>query len=460
MQNNNDFSIISFSFWRDVENQYNPLFIKRNLAVKIAEDETSVAVCIAESEMKKETQVNLESFHNPKVLNILTCPKSDFTEFIGIFIENNPDKSIKRENQLSEDITEVSSSATAVNIVNAICLSALRKRASDIHIHKQGEKGIVRFRIDGILTPAIIFPLSSYDNVISRIKSLSHMNISEKRLPQDGRLTLKNADGNFDSRVSITPSLSGEVVVMRLFETINSENDISSLGFSDEIKDVFEKVVLLKSGLVLITGPTGSGKTTTIHSLLSRMDRKSLKIITIEDPVEIITIGVDQIAVNPEIGLTFAEILRRVLRQDPDVIMVGEIRDGETASLALRAALTGHLVLSTLHTTDSISAITRLEDLGVEPYLIASVLKYSFAQRLVRRINKNAENEKYSGRLAVCEAFENTSETARIIAKGKSEKELRDYLKDDGFKDIKFDAKRKVEAGLCDEGEIRREGLL
>ena len=393
-------------------------------------------------------------------MNILTCPKSDFTEFIGIFIENNPDKSIKRENQLSEDITEVSSSATAVNIVNAICLSALRKRASDIHIHKQGEKGIVRFRIDGILTPAIIFPLSSYDNVISRIKSLSHMNISEKRLPQDGRLTLKNADGNFDSRVSITPSLSGEVVVMRLFETINSENDISSLGFSDEIKDVFEKVVLLKSGLVLITGPTGSGKTTTIHSLLSRMDRKSLKIITIEDPVEIITIGVDQIAVNPEIGLTFAEILRRVLRQDPDVIMVGEIRDGETASLALRAALTGHLVLSTLHTTDSISAITRLEDLGVEPYLIASVLKYSFAQRLVRRINKNAENEKYSGRLAVCEAFENTSETARIIAKGKSEKELRDYLKDDGFKDIKFDAKRKVEAGLCDEGEIRREGLL
>ena len=263
----------------------------------------------------------------------------------------------------------------------------------------------------------------------------------ENRLCQDGRMSVFADNKNIDFRVSIVPTATGQSVVLRIFDNKNDLFSLEDLGFSESAFTILNKSIFLPYGMVLVTGPTGSGKTTTLHAILNKMDKEHLKIITIEDPVEKEIPGVDQIQVNNEIGLTFDSILRRVLRQDPDVILIGEIRDKETAELAVRAALTGHLILSTLHTNDSFSAITRLKNLGIDSYLISGVLKICLAQRLVRKICKSCKGEGceecnntgYKGRTAATEIFEIDEVLAKMIEQNVGETEMKSYSLKKGF---------------------------
>jgi general secretion pathway protein E len=286
-----------------------------------------------------------------------------------------------------EQLKDLASEAPVIRLVNLLISKAIEDRASDIHIEPFEKDLKVRYRIDGILHDVESPPKKLKAALISRVKIMSKLNIAERRLPQDGRIKLKVLGKDIDLRVSTLPTLYGESVVMRILDKSNSSlYDIRSLGFPEDSLREFEALIHRPHGIFLVTGPTGSGKTTTLYSALSAINLPDKKIITIEDPIEYQIDGVNQIHVNPQIGLTFAAGLRHIVRQDPDVIMVGEIRDLETAEIAIRAALTGHLVFSTLHTNDAPSAITRLVDMGAQDYLIASSLLGVLAQRLVRVI--------------------------------------------------------------------------
>jgi general secretion pathway protein E len=286
-----------------------------------------------------------------------------------------------------EHLRDMASEAPVIRLVNAMVAEAVEKRASDIHIEPFEKEFRVRFRIDGVLSDQEAPPRELKAAVISRIKLMAKLNIAERRLPQDGRIKIKILGREVDLRVSTLPTLYGESVVMRLLDRSAGDfYDLRRLGFDDRMFSQMERFTSLPHGIFLVTGPTGSGKSTTLYSALKRINLPDKKIITIEDPVEYQMDGINQIHVNPQIGLTFASGLRHIVRQDPDVIMVGEIRDRETADIAIRAALTGHLVFSTLHTNDAPSAITRLTDMGVENYLITSSLVAVLAQRLVRVI--------------------------------------------------------------------------
>jgi type IV pilus assembly protein PilB len=278
---------------------------------------------------------------------------------------------------------EAANDAPIISAVNSIISQAVKNRASDIHIEPQEDSLRVRFRIDGVLQETAMFPASIGAAVISRIKIMSELNIAEKRLPQDGRIVVSE---QIDLRVSTLPTIFGEKALMRILDKKSTLLDIESLGFSAENLNRYKEFYSRAYGMVLITGPTGSGKTTTLYSTLDKINSTDRNIVTIEDPVEYRIPGSNQIQINPKAGLTFSSGLRSILRQDPDVIMVGEIRDGETADIAIRAALTGHLVFSTLHTNDAPGALNRLLDMGVEPYLASSALIGVVAQRLVRRI--------------------------------------------------------------------------
>lgn len=276
--------------------------------------------------------------------------------------------------------------APMAKIVNTILEFAVKSRASDIHIEPQEIKTRVRYRIDGILQEKLALPKGIHDSLVSRIKILSEMKIDEKRIPQDGRFGFKLGVEEVDLRVNTLPTVNGEKIVMRLLKKTGGLPTLTELGLrGTQFKDL-EESISKPYGIILVTGPTGSGKTTTLYSILTRLNKPSVNIVTLEDPVEYQISGINQVQINPQAGLTFATGLRSFLRQDPNIILVGEIRDKETTQLAIQAALTGHLVFSTLHTNDAATAIPRLIDLGGEPFLIASVLNASIAQRIVRRI--------------------------------------------------------------------------
>ncbi len=282
------------------------------------------------------------------------------------------------------DLLDDTSDAPIIKLVNHIISQSIKARASDIHIEPYQDSFKVRYRVDGILYDLLTPPKWIQPALISRIKVMAKMNIAEKRLPQDGRIELKFGDQDIDIRVSTIPISFGERVVMRLLNKSTSLLELSELGMSQEKLDLLKNMVASPNGIILMTGPTGSGKTTTLYALLSSINRPDINIITIEDPVEYQIRGISQIQVNPKIDLTFSRGLRSIVRQDPDVVLVGEIRDKETADIAVQSALTGHLVFSTLHTNDSASAITRLVDIGVEPFLISSAVIAVAAQRLIR----------------------------------------------------------------------------
>ncbi|MEN4053659.1 MULTISPECIES: GspE/PulE family protein [Sulfurimonas] len=284
----------------------------------------------------------------------------------------------------SNDILTSEESAPIIKFVNALFYQAIKKRASDIHIEVQEKKGEVRFRIDGMLIKNADLDKKIVNLIISRIKVISNLDISEKRIPQDGRTQIKISGEILDVRVSILPTFYGERVVMRLLMQSSQIPQIEELGFKSSLIDDVKKLLRSSHGIILVTGPTGSGKTTSLHSFLREVEEPHKNLITVEDPVEYKSDKIAQIQVNEKVGLTFASALRSILRQDPDIIMIGEIRDEETADIAVRAALTGHLVFSTLHTNSAAATISRLADMGVEPFLISSSLLGILAQRLVR----------------------------------------------------------------------------
>jgi general secretion pathway protein E len=286
----------------------------------------------------------------------------------------------------SEDLLNVANRAPIIRLVNMILFQALKMRASDVHIQPYEDKVQIRYRIDGVLYDMESPPKSVQEAIISRIKVMGKMDIAERRIPQDGRASIKVGESEVDVRISSVPTNYGERIVMRLLDKSSGVFRLDDLGLTDYQRQLMEQVTNLSHGIVFVTGPTGSGKTTTLYALLSKINSKDKNVITIEDPIEYHLAGISQIQVANKKGLTFSAGLRSLLRQDPDIMMVGEVRDEETARIAIQAALTGHLVFSTLHTNDAPGAVTRMLDIGVEPYLVASSLILVIAQRLVRRI--------------------------------------------------------------------------
>ncbi|NNB87895.1 type II secretion system ATPase GspE [Corallococcus exiguus] len=294
--------------------------------------------------------------------------------------------SLAHELEEPKDLLDADDEAPVIRLVNSVLFRAAKERASDIHIEPMERELLVRFRIDGVLQEVIKPPKRYQNSIIARVKVMGQLNIAEKRLPQDGRIRIKLAGRDIDIRLSTTPTSFGERIVMRLLDKTATLLDLAEIGMSQQVLGNMQAVIKRSHGIVLVTGPTGSGKTTTLYGALSKINTSDLNILTVEDPVEYQLKGIGQMAIAPKIGLTFAQGLRSFLRQDPDVIMVGEIRDKETAEIAIQASLTGHLVLSTVHTNDAAGAVTRLVDMGVQPFLVASSLTGILAQRLVRRV--------------------------------------------------------------------------
>lgn len=338
---------------------------------------------------------SLENILNDRQIHYVLCTEKEFRELSSDYKNKYSlgEGIISYEFDEIEKLKDLASEAPIIKLVNTTISKATESRASDIHIETLEDNCRIRLRIDGVLNDMEFLPLKMHPAISTRIKILAGLDIAEKRLPQDGRIDIKVASRHLDIRVSTFPTIFGENIVMRLLEKTSLEFDLETLGFEKHHLNMFLNIIKNPFGLVLITGPTGSGKTTTLYSILNKLNSREKKIITIEDPVEYQIRGVNQIQVKPSIGLTFANALRSILRQDPDIILVGEIRDKETAGIAIHAALTGHLVLSTLHTNDAPSAISRLLDMGIEDFLINSSLIGVLAQRLMRKVCLNCKNE-------------------------------------------------------------------
>jgi len=462
-----EFNILNYDDFNSVEGQYTSQFIKSSCCVKVEESAESVTVAVSKN--KADSIEILNRVHSGKKIKKIIIEDTDFAEFIGKYVDETvPYKNESIEKETGFRLESINSDSPVVNIINAICLEAIRRSASDIHIQGTKDCVKVRLRIDGVLQTVRVLEKHVFESLVSRIKVMSGLNVMENRLCQDGRMSVNLQEKKLDFRVSLVPSVTGQDIVLRLFSDEKKDLGLEELGFSDENLKLLDSALKLPYGMILATGPTGSGKTTTLHALIKKMDREHLKIVTIEDPVEKIIDGIEQIQVNDEINLTFEKVLRHVLRHDPDVIMVGEIRDRETAELAVRSALTGHLILSTLHTNDSVSAVSRLRNLGIEPYLIAGTVKTVLAQRLVRKICKECNGKGceqcnftgYRGRTAVSEVFNSDDSLSSMIEKTAADEEIRNYITKRRFCSLKEDALMKVEKGITTKEELIREGLV
>jgi type IV pilus assembly protein PilB len=376
------YTLIPFEF--DKKNQKLSVAMMNPLDLPLIEflEQKSGKSIVSYLAREDEIKVKIEEEYSQGLANDVTEAVKETTDDVIKTIE-------------SGRISEVIKEAPIAKIVSTILGYAVKSRASDIHIEPQESRTRVRYRIDGILTEKLILPRSVHEAVISRIKILSGMKIDERRIPQDGRFNFKILDEEVDLRVSSLPTSHGEKIVMRLLKKSGGVPTLRDLGVRGINQTNIENAITRPHGIILITGPTGSGKTTTLYSILSKLNTTKVNIVTLEDPVEYEIVGVNQVQVNPQSGLTFASGLRSFLRQDPNIILVGEIRDGETVNLAIQAALTGHLVFSTLHTNNAATAIPRLIDLGAEPFLVVSVLNALEAQRIVRTICSDCK-EKYS----------------------------------------------------------------
>ncbi len=371
-----------------------------------------------------------------------------------------------------EDLLESADDAPVIRMINALLTQALREGASDIHIEPFEQISVVRFRVDGALRDVIRPRKAIHASLVSRIKIMAQLDIAEKRLPQDGRITLRIGGKPVDVRVSTLPTGHGERAVLRLLDKEAGKLDLSHLGMSSDVLKQFDQLIAQPHGIVLVTGPTGSGKTTTLYAALSRVNAGTTNILTVEDPIEYELAGIGQTQVNAKIDMTFAKALRAILRQDPDVIMIGEIRDLETAQIAVQASLTGHLVLATLHTNDSAAAVTRLLDMGIEPFLLSSSLLGVVAQRLVRKLCKHCKVEEagvwhsvgcehcghtgYQGRVGVYELLLTTEAISAQIHHQASEAEIRAAAQGDGMKTMREDAQRWLDAGVTTKEEVLR----
>jgi general secretion pathway protein E len=344
-----------------------------------------------------------------RAINILYDQETDNPQEVvqGLAAEEEEEDKLLHELEVVEDLLDDASEAPVIKLVNLFVSQAIRARASDIHIEPYQKDVNVRYRIDGVLYNMHNLPRRFHSAITSRVKIMAKLDIAEKRLPQDGRIMIKIADKDVDIRVSVIPTTFGERIVLRLLDKRSIFYGLEDIGLSPDKLEVMNRLIHGANGIILVTGPTGSGKTTTLYGALDKINSPDKNIITIEDPVEYQLQGVGQIQVSPKIGLTFANGLRSIVRQDPDVILVGEIRDLETAEIAIHAALTGHLVFSTLHTNDAPGAITRLIDMGIEPFLVASSVVAIIAQRLVRVICPSCK-ESYKPSQAVLEELQLT----------------------------------------------------
>lgn len=375
-----------------------------------------------------------------------------------------------------EDLLETQDDAPVIRMINALLTQAARDGASDIHIEPFETHSMVRYRIDGILRDVVSPRKALHAALVSRIKIMANLDIAEKRLPQDGRITLRVGGRPIDVRVSTLPTGHGERAVLRLLDKQAGRLELLKLGMGENTLKEIDRLSSQPHGIILVTGPTGSGKTTTLYSLLSRLDASTINILTVEDPIEYDLPGVGQTQVNARIDMSFAKALRAILRQDPDVIMIGEIRDLETAQIAVQASLTGHLVLATLHTNDSVSAITRLIDMGVEPFLLSSSLLGVLAQRLVRKLCPNCrttvqeagqtlwkpvgcpacKQQGYSGRTGIYELLSIDNEVRSLIHNQAGEPTLRANASQNGLTTMREDAQRWLVSGVTSLEEVLR----
>ncbi len=480
-------SISSFLPLPEGKDQYTSAFMEKHFAVvlKNTDQYVIIGICDTDDTALKEL---LSHFHDKKIV-YREIDHDDLSEYLGKLHSRLDNSNFSSELSGGEKLLldKIANDAPVINFVNSTIIEAIRKRASDIHIEAFTNTVQVRYRIDGVLAAHNAIEPSLFPAVSSRLKIMANLNIMERRRPQDGRISVHLGNDTQDIRVSIIPTVRGESIVLRLLNRKSTLPGLDSLGLKAESLMEMRKIVKALPGLVLVTGPTGSGKTTTLNSLLREMDTEHKKIITVEDPVEYIIEGIDQIQTHETIGITFNSILKRILRQDPDVIMIGEIRDSETANLAVRAALTGHLVLSTLHTNDSVSVIDRLTNMGVQPFMTAAVLKTAMAQRLVRKICtscrkkralKSTEKELfkqagkfpdfihegsgceqcggtgYRGRTLIHEYFFIDEEIEKLIASGARHLEIKKYLQNKGMLFLRDDGLEKVINGMTTLEEI------
>ncbi|MDR2001358.1 MAG: Flp pilus assembly complex ATPase component TadA [Zoogloeaceae bacterium] len=363
-----------------------------------------------------------------------------------------------------EDLLESAGDAPIIRMLNALLTQAARDDASDIHIEPYERTSSVRFRIDGVLREVVQPNRALHAALISRLKIMADLDIAEKRLPQDGRISLRIGTRAVDVRVSTLPGAHGERAVLRLLDKNESRLTLEAVGMQGDTLTRFEKLIAQPHGIVLVTGPTGSGKTTTLYAALARMDAAHSNIMTVEDPIEYELAGIGQTQVNAKIDLNFATALRAILRQDPDIIMIGEIRDFETAQIAIQASLTGHLVLATLHTNDAASAVTRLTDMGVEPFLLSSSLLGVLAQRLVRKLCPHCHGSGceecgrsgYQGRTGIFELLTVDDPLRALIHTRATESEILAAARNSGLQSMREDGERLVQTGITSPAELLR----
>jgi type IV pilus assembly protein PilB len=454
--------------------------------LKVAIQDPTDLVAIENIEVNSGMKVDIAIATHTEIMNainqiysLVDTDTSEIFESLDQYNEINSEPEIDQLRQMVED-------APIVRLTNLIITQALQKQASDIHIEPLKNSLRVRYRVDGILHEELTVPKHSQAALISRLKIIADLDITKRRIPQDGRVQMTFKSMQIDMRVSTLPTIYGEKVVIRLLNRDDSLLDINKLGFRKENRERFNRLIKKPYGILLATGPTGSGKSTTLFAALSEINSPTKNIVTIEDPVEYQLDGVNQVQANNAAGLTFAKTLRSILRQDPDIVMVGEIRDEETAEIAIRAALTGHLVLSTLHTNDASSALTRLLDMGVPGYLVASTVMGVIAQRLVRKLcpecreayEPGIEEKKflddqsvtklwrpsgkvcdkctngYKGRVAIHEVLEVDSKMEEMIAEGANEPEIERYARENGMASLLTDGKEKLKEGITSYQEL------
>jgi general secretion pathway protein E len=464
-----------------------PRFLRQFRCLPVGREDHTITLAMADP-LDVETLAAVRNTTGLKVLPVLAAEQEildAIDKYYGDIARPEGDVDAN-EAQASEDLEhlrDMASEAPVIRLVNAIIAQAVEKRSSDIHLEPFEKVFRIRFRIDGVLYDQEAPPREMKAAMISRVKLMAKLNIAERRLPQDGRIKIKTMGREVDLRVSTLPTLYGESVVMRLLDRSAGDfYDLRRLGFDEHMLERMEYYTSLPHGIFLVTGPTGSGKSTTLYSALKRINQSDKKIITIEDPVEYQMDGINQIHVNPQIGLTFASGLRHIVRQDPDVIMVGEIRDRETADVAIRSSLTGHFVYSTLHTNDAPSAITRLTDMGVENYLITSSLVAVLAQRLVRTICPKCKERAgmrmapdgqevqswrgcgcdscfgsgYTGRKGIFELMEMNDELRKLIMRNEDAQTITDAARRHGMRNLREDGWMKVGLGLTTADEVMR----
>jgi type IV pilus assembly protein PilB len=466
---------------------------RRYRAVPVALRDGTLVVAIGDP-MDMETADALSFVLNREIEFVCATPDSirkSLADFYGVDGEAGLEGS--RELSLTtEGVGEETAAGDApiIKMVSMLLLEAYNHRASDIHLEPLEKKFRVRFRIDGVLQEMASPPKKLHSAIASRLKIMSgSMSIAEKRIPQDGRIQLKLGKKSIDLRVSSIPTIHGESIVMRILDKTSLAMGLADLGFLSDDQVKFERLINMPDGIILVTGPTGSGKTTTLYSALHYMNKPDRKIITVEDPVEYQLSGINQVPVNSSIGMTFPAALRSMLRQAPNIIMIGEIRDLETASIAINASLTGHLVLSTLHTNDAPGAIARLIDIGIKPFLVSSSVRAVLAQRLVRRLCskckepgeltpyeakalrieqnqisegsvkkahgcENCRGKGFKGRLGIFELFNIDDEVRHMIINGASTMQLRARARELGMRTLREDGVRKVLAGLTTAEEV------